>query len=199
MRQILYPVFLRFNNSVLHDLTHLVPKFQFALHILTGDSAGTSVAGYCRNVTTTPTRLIYAMKTKSSLPRFCAIAFALGASTSNQFAADVVNDTWLDGTRTDPASPAYSEYGYDSDADLNTESAWLKGGAGTLAVVGAGGPLRGSGFAGSPASWYTYFTPAATPITLGSGGDTMKLTWAFTPSGVNAGNTSQGFLLAVAQ
>ena len=157
------------------------------------------MAHCCRNVTTTATRLIQAMKTKSSLPRFCAIALAVAASTSSQFAADVVNDTWLDGTRTDPASPVYSEYGYDSDGDLNTESAWLKGGAGTLTVVGAGGPLRGSGFGASSASWYTYFTPAATPVTLGSIGDYMKLTWSFTLSGVNAGNTSQGFNIAVAQ
>src|SRR5689334_3970577 len=56
----------------------------------------------------------------------------------------IVNDTWLDGTRTDPAPPTYSENGVDSDGDLNLESAWFQGGDGTLDPIGPGGPLRGA-------------------------------------------------------
>ena len=41
-------------------------------------------------------------------------------------AAVLVNDTWQDGTRTDPASPTYSENGTDTDADGNLESAWFQ-------------------------------------------------------------------------
>jgi pectate lyase len=111
----------------------------------------------------------------------------------------LVNDTWLDGTRTDPASPAYSENGTDTDADGDLESAWFKGGAGTLAPVGAGGPLRGDLGAGgtSSGSWTAYFTPEASPITLSGAGDALKLTWTFTLTGVNTNNTSQNFRLAV--
>ena len=115
--------------------------------------------------------------------------------------AYLVNDTWLDGTRTDPASPTYAEnngvVGTDADLDGNLESAWFKGGAGTLSVIGAGGPLRGTGNAAASASWYTYFTQPGTPVTLANAGDALRLTWAFTPTGVNANNTSQGFNLAV--
>jgi pectate lyase len=111
----------------------------------------------------------------------------------------LVDDTWIDGTRSDPASPTYSENGTDADADGDLESAWFKGGAGTFGPVGAGGPLRGDLGAGgtSSASWTTYFTPEASPITLTGAGDTLKLTWQFTLTGVAAPNTSQNFRLAI--
>ena len=60
----------------------------------------------------------------------------------------LVNDGWLDGTRTDPASPGYAENngvtGTDADADGNLESAWFGGGqtattghlTGTVAAAG---------------------------------------------------------------
>lgn len=123
-----------------------------------------------------------------------AVTFALRAH-----AATLVNDTWLDGTRADPASPAYSEAGVDSDGDGNVESAWFFGGAGSFAPVGAGGPLRGDLGAGgtSSASWTTYFSSSASPITLSSPGDTLKVTWQFTLSGLGAANTSQNFRLAL--
>ena len=41
-------------------------------------------------------------------------------------AAIIVNDTWLDGTDDDPASPVYSEYGVDSDSDGNLETPGTK-------------------------------------------------------------------------
>lgn len=118
-------------------------------------------------------------------------------------AATLVNDTWQDGDRNDPASPVYSEYGVDGDLDGDIESAWYLGtaaGSGhTLSPVGPGGPLRGNLTAGSTtsSSWTTYFTPEATPVTLADAGNKLKVTWVFTPNNVNALNSSQNFRLAL--
>src|SRR6478609_4247429 len=116
-------------------------------------------------------------------PRYFLL-FAVGMSgmllrIATLNAAIIVNDTWKDGNDTDPASPVYSEYGVDSDADGSLESVWYKGGAGTLNPVGTGGPERGdlTGTGASSASWTTYFTPAATPVTLANSGDSVKVTW----------------------
>jgi hypothetical protein len=113
--------------------------------------------------------------------------------------AIIVNDTWLDGTDTDPASPLYSEFGVDSDLDNNLESVWYQGGVGSLDPIAAGGPERGNMTAGgaSSASWTTYFTPEATPVSLLNAGDQMKLIWSFQLTNVNTSNTSQNFRLAV--
>jgi len=110
----------------------------------------------------------------------------------------VVNDTWKDGTRTDPAAPVYSEMGVDSDADGDIESAWFRGGAGTMDVTDRGdgvNVLRTVNQTTSSASWTTYFGS----LTLGLG-NKLTLTWVFTPynmAGVIPGNTSQGFRLAI--
>ena len=108
----------------------------------------------------------------------------------------LVNDRWADGTDSDPASPTYSEMGVDSDTDTDLESAWFQGGGGTLDPTAAGGPLAGTVLAGS-SSWTTYFTPESSPVTLANAGDSLTVTWIFTPRTVNAGNTSQDFRLAV--
>lgn len=110
----------------------------------------------------------------------------------------LVNDTWNDGTDSDPASPTYSENGTDGDLDLNLESAWFQGGVGTLDPVGVGGPLRGNMTAGgtTSATWTTYFTPEASPVTLAQG-ETLRVTWQFAGTNVNVSNTSQNFRLAV--
>jgi hypothetical protein len=115
-------------------------------------------------------------------------------------AAVIVRDTWRDGTDDDPAAPVYSENGADTDLDGDRESVWYQGGDGSLNPVGPGGPLRGQfsdPAGGSSASWTTYFTPEALPVTLANAGDRLKLKWVFTPTGVNATNTSQNFRLAV--
>lgn len=137
--------------------------------------------------------------------RFAPLAFILLALAAclvrapQTHAATIVNDTWLDGTDNDPASPQYSEYGVDSDSDGDIESAWFQGGAGSLDPVAAGGPERGNMTTGgtSSASWTTYFTPEASPITLANAGDQMKITWAFKLTNVGANNTSQNFRFAV--
>jgi hypothetical protein len=137
---------------------------------------------------------------KFSHPIVLSLATACGFATT-ALANDIVNNTWIDGDRTDPAAPVYAEnngvVGVDADGDGNLESAVFKGGAGALTVT-AGGPLVGSGYGASSASWYTYFTPAATPVTLANPGDQLRFTWAFTPINVNTQNTSQSFLLALA-
>lgn len=111
----------------------------------------------------------------------------------------LVNDTWLDGTRTDPAPTVYSEYGVDSDLDMNIESAWYRGGTGTLDPVGPGGPLRGDltlNGTGS-GSWTTFFAPGATAVNLANVGDRLTVTWAFTLQNVGAVNSSQNFRVAL--
>src|SRR5215213_1500487 len=102
-------------------------------------------------------------------------------------AALIVNDTWQDGTDSDPASPTYSEYGVDADSDGNLESAWFQGGVGTLDPVGAGGPERGNLTSGgsSSASWTTYFAPEGSEVNLANAGDSMKVTWVFSLTNVN--------------
>ncbi|HTY88369.1 MAG TPA: immunoglobulin domain-containing protein [Candidatus Acidoferrum sp.] len=107
----------------------------------------------------------------------------------------LVNDTWLDGTRTDPAAPVYSENGTDLDSDGNLESAWFSGGTGASATASSGHLVFTMG--SSAGSWTTYFTPEASPVTLAGPGDQLKVTWVFTPTGVNTANTSQGFPIAL--
>jgi PEP-CTERM motif len=137
------------------------------------------------------------MQTRNSL----ILRLTLGAVacwTSAAGAQVLVNDTWLDGTRTDPAG--YSENGVDVDADGNLESSWFRGGDGTLAPVGAGGPLRAQFSAptsASSASWTTYFTPAGSEVNLASPGDQLRLTWRFIPDTVNATNTNQNMRIAL--
>jgi hypothetical protein len=129
---------------------------------------------------------------------------ALGAMLSQAQPAPagiVVNDTWIDDSDADPASPAYSELGVDADSDGDIESAWFQGGVGGLDPVAGGGPgpLRGDLTAGgaSSASWTTYFTPDATALTLANNGDRLRVTWSFVPTNVNAANTSQNFRFAL--
>lgn len=112
-------------------------------------------------------------------------AAAIGCAITAR-ATVLVNDTWLDGTRTDPAEPTYSENGTDADLDGDVESLWYNGGGGTLAPVGAGGPLRLDLTADQAQqdTFTTYFTPEATPVSLAVG-QTIKATWVFTPTTIS--------------
>lgn len=116
----------------------------------------------------------------------------------------IVNDTWIDGTRTDPAASTYSENGTDVDGDGNIESAWFHAGSsGTSTTVINGSPgvtpgiLRTTVGTGST-SLTTYFAPNASPVTLANIGDQIKLTWVFSPSGVVSTNTNAGQSFRVA-
>jgi hypothetical protein len=133
---------------------------------------------------------------RRNLAGLAGLAAACLAASSVQ-AAVLVNDTWLDGTDTDPAAPQWSEAGADSDADGDLESAWYQGGGGTLNPLGLGGPLRGEMAAGSSSSWTTFFTPDDSPVTLTNAGDELRVTWVFTLTDVNASNTSQNLRIAV--
>jgi PEP-CTERM motif len=138
----------------------------------------------------------------SQLPRAwgilvgCAVLGFVLAAGPSAGAAVIVNDTWTDGTRTDPAAPVYSENGTDSDADGSIESAWFSS-PGT-AMAATTGHLTTTQIAASSTSYTTYFTPEANPITLANVGDQLKLTWQFTPTAAAAqANTSQNFRLAL--
>ncbi len=127
-----------------------------------------------------------------AITAMCVLALASHAQV-------LVSNTFNTGFDDYPASPTYSEMGVDSNSSGDLESAWFQGGAGTLNPVVAGGPERGdlTGTVGTSASWTTYFTPEASPLTLAIAGDMLKVTWVFTLSGVNVGNTSQNFRLAL--
>lgn len=129
------------------------------------------------------------------------VFFILGAIIGLAVASHatvLVNDSWQDGSRTDPASPTYSENGTNLDPlqDTDLESAWFNGGTGASATATPGHLNLAMG--SSSASWTTYFTPEASPVTLASAGDALKATWIFTPTNVNVSNTSQNFRLALA-
>lgn len=130
-----------------------------------------------------------------------SIATAFVGITFAAQAVVLVDDTWIDGTRDDPAAPVYSENGIDLDGDGDIESAWFRGGGGTLTVSNsspgtAAGILRGETTTSS-ASWTTYFTPEGSPVSLLNAGDQIKLTWVFTLTGVNTLSGAQGFRMAI--
>jgi pectate lyase len=113
----------------------------------------------------------------------------------------LVSNVWNTGVRTypaynDPNSP-YSEMGVDYNSSGDFESAWFNaGGTLTPSVGHLIGTLPSNGT--SSASWTTYFTTESSPVTLAGTGDQLKITWVFTPSGVNSSSTSSsGFRLAV--
>ena len=143
------------------------------------------------------------MKSENCLKNLAARLFA-GTLTccclaSAVSAAVIVNDTWCDGTDTDPAAPNYSEFGVDSDADGDIESAWfgsVNSDVETLNPVGPGGPLVGT-VGTSSSSWTTYFTAEDCEIELANVGDSLKVTWAFSLAGSGTQNSSQNFRVAL--
>jgi hypothetical protein len=139
------------------------------------------------------------MRSRNSLFFIPAIVLCAGRLSAIADTVTLVNDTWQDSTRTDPAAPIYAENNgttaSDADADGNLESAWFRAGGGTLTA--APNDLQGTGFNGGSASWYTYFT-GSSPVTLVNVGDQLSLTWTFIPRSVNSANANQGFNLALA-
>jgi len=138
------------------------------------------------------------MKTKSPFQALLGTC-ALAACVSGAYATDLVNDTWKDQTRTDPASPVYSEQGFDADMDGNLESAWYLSNGGSLIPNGASPGdyiLRTPQPSGSM-GMTTYFTSNA-PVMLSAAGEKLRVTWKFIPSGTATdNNTSQNFRLCV--
>jgi hypothetical protein len=144
----------------------------------------------------------------------CGTAAMFGAMlwTSAASAAIIVEDTWQDGERLYPfaAAPSLSAPSAtffaetnpagtpnDADADTDIESMWFRGGAGTLDPLAAGGPMRGTGYAASSASWSTYFTPESNEVTLANAGEALRLTWVFKTGDVNLTNASQSLRLGL--
>jgi hypothetical protein len=109
-------------------------------------------------------------------------------------AAIIVNDTWLDGERATPASPAYSENGVDGDSDGDLESAWFNGGASTMTATA--GHLN-KDLTGSSANWTTYFTPEGSEVNLANNGNKLRVTWQFSVTGLGGQNTSQNFRFGI--
>jgi hypothetical protein len=116
------------------------------------------------------------------------------AFVSSSPAAILVNDTWQDNDRSDPASPVYSEAGVDLDVDGELESAWFNGGASTMSTTV--GHLT-KDLTGSSANWTTYFTAEGSEVNLANHGDKLRVTWVFTLDGVAAANTSQNFRVGI--
>jgi hypothetical protein len=121
---------------------------------------------------------------------------------SSSRATVIVNDTWQDGTRTDPASPVYSENGTDTDMDGDIESAWYSNGTGASltasnpSMTPTGGSMVMT--AGSSSfSAQTYFTAPGYAAQLSSPGDTLVVSWTFTTGTVSASNTSQTMYYAL--
>jgi len=117
------------------------------------------------------------------------------------YATVLVSNVWNTGVRSYPAyndtNSPYSEMGVDYNSSGDFESAWFIGGNAT-ATVAPGHLNLGEPSSSSSASYTTYFTPEASPVTLAGAGDQLKITWVFTPSGVNSGSTSSsGLRLAV--
>jgi hypothetical protein len=128
------------------------------------------------------------MLMKMRLQLSLAALAATLAWTASSHAATLVRDTWQDGTRTDPASPIYSENGVDADLDTDLESAWFRSGSNSTTAMSTGHMVNSPG-AGSSMTLVTYFTPDATPVTLSNVGDNMVVTWVFTPNGVTTTST----------
>src|SRR4051794_35713015 len=124
------------------------------------------------------------MKRPDSMLLLLLAAICGAAASAHADTTILVNDTWADGNRT---STGPDGGGIDSQ--------WFGNGA-SLSVP-APGDLRGT-IPTTSTSWTTYFTAAASPITLANPGDQLKVTWTFTPTGVNATNSSQAFNLALA-
>jgi hypothetical protein len=129
------------------------------------------------------------LRNRALLVACAAMGLAAIGVSSGVRAGVIVNDSWSDGTRTDPASPTYSENGVDTDTDGNIESAWYT--SPTAAMTASVGHLITTQQTGS-SSYTTYFTPEAGPVTLANAGDQIKVTYAFTPTGINSTSTSQG-------
>jgi hypothetical protein len=128
---------------------------------------------------------------------FLATLVAGVMAAANAPAATLVNDTWQDSTRTDPAQPVYSENGVDADLDGDLESVWYRSGTGSSTTMSQGHMVNAAG-TGASMSLTTYFTPEATPVTLANVGDQMVVRWVFTPTGVTATSTgNQDMRLAI--
>jgi pectate lyase len=135
-----------------------------------------------------------------SLRQIVLVYTLVYAAAISGYATVLVSNVWNTGVRTYPtpadANSSYSEMGVDWNASGDFESAWFNANGTLTASTGhLLGIMPASGT--SSASWTTYFTPESSPVTLSGAGDQLKVTWVFTPTGVNVTNASQAFPIAV--
>jgi pectate lyase len=124
------------------------------------------------------------------------VLFAVGVFVYPGQAATLVNDTWQDATRSDPASPTYSENGTDLDSDGDLESAWFASASANL--ISSTGHLVMSNNSTASTSYTTYIAPGGSSLTLAGVGDTLRVTWIFSLLGADiAANGSQNMRLAL--
>ncbi len=136
------------------------------------------------------------MNSIQRLFRMAAMLAVVAGLTTSSHATVLINDTWQDADRTDPASPTYSENGTDGDFDGDLESAWFFGGAGGL--FSSTSHLTMSNSPTSSSSYTTYIAPGGASLTLASPGDQLLITWVFSPLGANiAQNSGQNMRLAL--
>jgi poly(beta-D-mannuronate) lyase len=93
----------------------------------------------------------------------------------------VLDDQWLDATRTNTSLPAEAAWYANVAASLTAK---------TNALIGTPDPA-------STMTWWTYFTSnSAAPVQLKMS-DSLRITLAFTTSGVNASNSSKGLRIGL--
>jgi hypothetical protein len=165
-----------------------VPKFQIRLQINDDDKSSKQVKVTAASKVTINVVTIQRTLTESCniMKRSNSIVFVLTAACAfaiSSYATDtiLVNDTWADGDRT---SSGPDGSGIDSTWYSSSGAALTASTGSMLATIPSGSLL-----------FLTYFAPDATPVTLASTGDELKITWTFTPLGLNANNTSQNFVL----
>jgi pectate lyase len=133
---------------------------------------------------------------KSLHQNILILALLFGVAVPGR-ATVLVSNVWNTSVRTYPTptdtNSPYSEMGVDYNASGDLESAWFLGGYAT-ATVAPGHLNLGEPSSNSSASYTTYFTTEPSPVTLAETGDQLKITWVFTPSGVNSGSTSSSGL-----
>jgi len=141
------------------------------------------------------------------------VGFGLTLSAHAQLTNVLVNDTWRAGNAATPGNYPGGPYTYaenngttavDSDGDGDLSSAWFSGATGNLYIVtnNVTPPVTGPNTlemvnGASSSHFYTYFTQPGTAVSLSSPGQSMQLTWVFTPTGENAGNPNAGLTLAL--
>lgn len=96
-------------------------------------------------------------------------------------ASIILDDRWRDGTRTNTSLP--------------TDAAWFASTAATLAPVT--NTLNGIPDPAATRTWWTYFTAEpALPVSLNVG-ETLRVSLAFTATGINGSNSSRGIRLGL--
>lgn len=140
---------------------------------------------------------MFASRKAGLFTRVASAAF-LGALVASSYGATIlVNDTWKDATRTDPASPTYCEVGADTDVDGDIESLWYRSGTGSSTTMQTNHMIH-TAAAASSMSLTTYFSTNNGAVSLNNLGDKLTITWVFKPNGITAtGAGNQDMRIAI--